>query len=232
MKELAEIVNAKTFAMIEDGSIERMIAEQLTNTIAGGVKEALRGYSTFGKVINEKIETAIQCSARNIELPDYNLFVAEVIQNEYSKVLQVEAVSHLKDLVSKKMKPVEKEAKISQLLAHIKESWKEAAIEYRCEYIEIETDTNDDGTAIYCTIKHPEYDWQNIKVTFYNWSHNKEDTWHIGYIREDDRHINGKFSNRAESATSSVGTKLLQYYAMGTEFEMDQELGDIYVAGH
>lgn len=232
MKDLSKIVQVATDQMIQSGKIEEIITKKLEETISSGIDDALRSYSDFGKTITEKIKESIQCAGRDIEIPAYNHFIVKVIKEKFTQVLEENAANHLAELVSNVIKPIKKEAKISEFLNFVSEAWTDTAREQGKEYIEIDVDENDEGTALYVTIKHPEYDWETVKVTFYNFKSDKDNLWHIGYINEGDQRITGRPNDRAASGTTDVTDMLFKYYAMGTKFDMDTEIENIYVADY
>ncbi len=230
--DLKNIVAEKTAEMVENGTIEKMITASLEETIAGCIENSMRKYSDFGKAIEAKISEAVQCGAKDIELPEYNQFIKQVIEEKFIQVLKKESVGHLSDLIDKVIVPVESQTKTSLLIAQIEELWGSKARDSGREYIEIDVDTNDEETAMYVTIKDPEYDMYNVKVTFYNFRHNNEDLWHIGYINESDVMVTGRAIRKACICTHEVTDLLYKYYAMGTKFELDSEFENICVSGY
>lgn len=224
MKELQEIVNQKIKSMIEDGSIEALIGKNIENTIGESVKEALRSYSDFGKTITEKIKEALQCAGRTVEFPAYNLFIKEVAEKAFIKVLNEEAVTHLTDLIGTIIEPVKKNAMISELFDEIRENCGNEERGRGADKIAITSSEADSGDAIYVKIKT---EYETINVSFYNFKHNDEDTWHIGYIREDNKPMTSKVINLADRVYHSISHILFKYYAMQTEFELDEEFEDI-----
>jgi hypothetical protein len=230
MKELNEIVINKTSEMINDGTVESLITERLEKTIAESIDSAMKSYGEFGKAITQKIKSSIQCAGQDIILPEYNQFIKKVVEDKFAQVLEKNAVPHLTELIEDVIKPVKKEAKISELLNKIEELWGDIAREEGNDCINIETEENDDGTALYVSLQNPEWDDETIKVTFYSFKRD-EGLWHIGYINDDGTRITGKPINKAKTHTNGVTDMIYKYYAMGTKFEMDTEIEDIYV-GH
>lgn len=197
MKELNQIVTTKLASMIDDGSIEKMIEDQLEKLMQDTVNATLRRYSDFGKSLTETIETSIGTSLDHVSFPEYNHFVAQLVQEKYGQALDKHAATLLEELLKAELSPVPEELNAQKMLDEVRSCWGESAQENGGE-INIEWDEND--TAIYMTIKHPEYDWQSIKVTFYN--HGEKDCqYHIGYINEDDKRISGSITG----ATHAMG---------------------------
>ena len=233
MQELNEIATRKIKDMIDNGSIETMIHENIEKTMDDIVKSSLRTYGDFGKALEESVKEAMCIAGRKISLPEYNKFIMEVVNDQFLNVLEKNALENLTEVIAEVIEPVQKEMKISVLMDKIEKSLADVALEHGSEEIEIEAEYNDDDTAIHVTIKHPEYDWEHLRVTFYNFNRGKEErnTWHIGYIREGDKRITGRSIKRANTHLDELSGFLFKCYAMGTEFELDTEIESIYV-GH
>ena len=231
MQELNEIATRKIKAMIEDGSIEDLINKNIESTMSDVIKESLKSYGDFGKAVKESVKDAMCIAGREIKLPEYNKFILQVVNDQFTKVLQQNAVDELSQLIAEIIEPVQKEEKISTLLNKISEVWGDYSREQGNEEIKIDSSYNDDDTALYVTIKHPEYDWEDITVTFYNFSRGKEcesDTWHIGYIREGANRVTGRSVKRADVHHGEILDFIFKYYIMGTEFELDTDVESIY----
>lgn len=223
MKELSEVVSAKINEMIETGKVEEMIADKLEETIKESVNSAMRSYSDFGKAITDKISESIQTAGRDIKIPSYNRFIADVVTEKFTQVLEENAASHLAEVIEESIPAIKKEAKASDLISYIQERWSDEARENDRDTLEIESEENSDGTALYVTLKKPNEDY--IKVSFYNFRN--QGAWHIGYINERDNVITGRPINIAATYMDDVTKRLYQYYAMQTVFEMDAEFEEI-----
>jgi len=223
MKELQQVVSEKLAEMINSGAVEEIIAKNLTKTVEESVKNALQPYGDFGKVVSKKIEAAIMLSEPDINLPLYNTLIAERINEIFSKVMNENTLSHFDAIIAGTLKPVPKESKFSIVMELIKDCWKG---ESEHGSVEIESNESDSGEALYVIIRHPKYDWYNIKVTFYCF--NKK-TWHIGYIRIGDKTLSVDPKKYADNGmgSSRLGDELFKYYLAKTEFEADEEFESI-----
>lgn len=201
-----------------------MIGKNIENTISECVKDVFRSYGEFGKQIKSKIEEAIQCAGRDIEFPAYNLFIKEAVEKTFIKVLDENAVAHLTGFLEKIIKPVKKDAKVSELLDDIKAACGDDERENGADEIKIEVSENGEGTAIYVEIKT---EFAVIKVSFYNFGYDGKDTWHIGYINENGKTMTGRAINVAKASYHKISDILFKYYAMQTEFELDTEFESI-----
>lgn len=222
MKELNDVVTNKIGEMISNGTVEEIISNKLEETIIESVNNAMRTYSEFGKAITAKIEESIQCGAREIEIPAYNIFIQNVINEKFTEILQENAASHLAELIEKSIPPIEGNAKSSTLMDHIRHCWTEKAKENGNDEIEICQKFNDDGTSMEVTMTSPDGD--DITVTFYNW---RDNGWHIGYIREREHSITSSPTKVAATYMNDVTKRLFQYYAMQKKFEMDEQFESI-----
>ncbi|WP_273859559.1 hypothetical protein [Photobacterium sp. GSS17] len=199
MKELNEIVTTKLAAMIDDGSIEKMIEERLESLMQDTIKSAMGSYSGFGKSLTKTIGDSIGISLNQISFPEYNHFVAQLVQEKYSQALDQHAAPLLEQLLKDELSPVPAELNAQEMLDEIKNCWRESALNERADEIELEWDMYSNDT-IFLIAKHPEYEFYNINVTFY--SHAKSNgNFHVGYITEGEHRISGSI----KGATRAMG---------------------------
>jgi len=234
MKELKNIVNSKIQEMITDGTIENMISEKLHDTIQSCVSDSLKSYSDFGQSIKTKIEESIGICGRDMTLPAYNLFIQQTVNKYYSQAIYKNISEQMETLIADIITPVTKTAKSSQLLNAIEKAWTEETREVGNEFIKITTTYNDEDTAMYVHLHHPEYDFYDLKFTLYNFTRasQPDNGWHIGYINIDGKHLTGSYISQAGEHLDSVAELLFQYYAMGTVFTIDQDFEDICVTDY
>ncbi len=225
MKELNDIVTAKMESMITSGKLEEMLEKQLESTMQDLVKDSLRSYGDFGKEIGDKIKESMATAARNVSIPEYNMFLGQVVERAYKQHLDAEAASHMNDIIGDIFKPVPAESTFSALTEMIKSEWQSDCHEHGHE--EIEVMAEEDSQRMEVTIKHPEYDWKTIRFTMYNFGHDGKDTWHIGYIREGDNSLSSPLA-KAGVCTENLTDRIYQFYAKSTEFTADTELESIW----
>jgi len=146
------------------------------------------------------------------------LVIAEHVNATFSRVMNESALSQFDAIIADALKPVPKESKFSTVIDLIKDCWKG---ESEHGSVEIESSGSDSGEALYVTIKHPEYDWYNIKVTFYCFN---KPTWHIGYLRVADKtlSVNPKLYADNGLGSSILADGLFKFYLAKTEFEADE----------
>lgn len=198
MKELNEIVTTKLAAMIDDGSIEKMIEERLESLMQDTIKSAMQSYSDFGKSLTKSIEDSIGISLHKVSFPEYNHFVAQLVQEKYGQALDQHAAPLLEELLKDALSPVPVELNAQKMLDEVKRCWEDDARSEGHDVIEIEWSKQ--RIAIYMTLKHPEYEDDTLRITFYSFGET-EDQYHIGYINEGDKRISGSITG----ATNAIG---------------------------
>lgn len=224
--DLEKVINEQVAIFLKSGKPEEILQKNIEKMFTDIVGNMFRSYGDIGEAISKQVKES--ACASGIELPAYNQFVVQVAAEQYGKIMEQNAADHLAGLIGEIVAPVKKEEKISTILREIEEHWGDYAREQGNDYIQITTSYNDDETAIYAIFRHPEYDFNDIKVTFYKWKCDKG--WHIGYINENGRNITRKPTAAAEFVASGPLGLFYKYWAMGTIFEMDEDLDDgIYV---
>lgn len=198
MKELNEIVTTKLAAMIDDGSIEKMIEERLESLMQDTIKSAMQSYSGFGKSLTKSIEDSIGISFHKVSFPEYNHFVAQLVQEKYGQALDQHAAPLLEELLKDALSPVPAELNAQEMLDEVKSCWAHNARSEGHDVIEIEW--LEHNASIYMTLKHPEYEDDTLRISFYNHGET-EGQYHIGYINEGDQLISGSITG----ATYAMG---------------------------
>lgn len=160
---------------LEDGTIEKLIGEELEKGIRSSLESLFRSYGDAGKVIEKKIESVI---VPYLESYDYSKYItkidcvlAEILQNttlDNRKILE-----NFKDLME--YKEIE-EIKVSEIFSH----WMEyVADEVSTFDLDVEFDDNPRYEAIEVTLEveyEEDRDWstfKNAKIVF-ECEHDKE----------------------------------------------------------
>ncbi len=210
MKELHEVVNSHITSMIENGALNDIIAERLNQAIKESVDDSMRSYGDFGKALKEKMNASLNQALKNVTFPEYNKFVSEVAIQAYNDVLTEQAKSQITTAIEQRLEAVPKEIKAQELLDKIAEYWREPCNEEGHEEIEIEWS---DSHGMHLKIKHPEYDWETIKISCYD--HRTPGIFSIGYLSEES---SGRLSGTLNGATHNSGLRgyLYKLYCAGT----------------
>ncbi len=219
MQELHEIASTKIKTMIEDGTVEKMIEEQLTKTVQSVVQDSLKDWSPFGKALSEKVKEAVKLDLNRVELPEYSKFIVETVEGLYTKVLQENSLAHLKECLESDLAMSNEVQKSSHIMEQIRKHWEESAQENNGE-IEVVADyTHDHGEAIYLAIKHPSYDWYSLRVRFYKFD--RDTHYHIGYITQNNTRIDNTIDGLTEA--SGLARYFYKLYAAQTLLDLDED---------
>jgi hypothetical protein len=186
--KLVETVTETLSAMIEGDVVKNVITKQLESTIADIVRDSMRSYSDFGKIISEKVNSVINVAANNVELPEYTKFVSGVVIKQFDQVLKEQAQEQLTKLIESELGALPTGVmSANQLFDKIVESFdkdgeyqEEREISVQLEY--------SDRDVIYIKVVDEE-ESEEIKLSFYNHG-SKEKHYHLGYIES------GKWSKR------------------------------------
>ncbi len=210
MKELHEIVNSHMTSIIENGTIDDMIAERLNKTIKETLADSMRSYSDFGKVLKEKMNESLNQAIDNVTLPEYNKFVSDVAIQAYEEVLNEQAKPQIIEAIQQHLEAVPKTITAQQLLDKVAEFWREDCEKGDHEEIEIEWS---DSHGMHLKIIHPEFQWETIKMSCYD--HKDAGDFFIGYLHEESA---GRLSGTLNGATRDGGLRgyLYKLYCAGT----------------
>ncbi len=229
MKEINEIITSKTQAIINDGTLEAMIEKRLVESIECSINDAFRSHSDFGKAISEKVKESIGAASHDVELPQYNSFIAKVVKDRFVEALEKQALENVSSLIEADLEPVTGTQTIQNILNEVENCWGGTARESGNNEIEVEVERSDSSDAIYAVFKHPEYDWYDVKVSFYN--HGKGDTYHIGYISQNDRRMTHAIDGMTHAG--DLCRYFFKLYAMRTQIDFsNDELCSIDVCGY
>jgi len=233
MKELNELTAQKMQQLCTDGTLEGMIEDSLKKMLKDQVDSAIRSYSDFGKAIGEKIEASIGASLTQVSLPEYNNFIAHTVVSAFESNLKEQAQKQIVEVIEDKLTPVPKEMAFEALTDKIKSYWGDECLNHGHDTIGIEWDGDDENERIELKIIHPEYDWYNIKATFYRHKGmSSTKGWYIGYLYNGQ---NGRISDTITASTQchDLLAWLFKMYAARTEImDLDNCIGETVYIGH
>ena len=187
--KLVETVTETLSAMIEGDVVKNVITKQLESTIADIIRDSMRSYSDFGKIISEKVNSVINVAANNVELPEYTKFVSDVVIKQFDQVLQEQAKTQLTELIESELGALPLGVMSSTyLFDKIRDCF--TSDEYQEEReIEVTVEGGGDSDAIYITINDEEESDQT-KISLYNFGNKDKSNYCIGYIDT------GKYTSR------------------------------------
>lgn len=145
--EIQEVVNEKLAALISSGSIEEMVEVKVKSLMEKIVSDSLCRYSDFGKQL-EKLVTSSLSLPENIELPEYNAAIIEIVTRQLESgtksILNDQIAANLSNLLTVPPDVI----KLSEFVESYKERVKaENHSDCSCDYgeheIYVEIDTSD-----------------------------------------------------------------------------------------
>lgn len=229
MQEFQQVIAAETTRIVESGELEGMIKTHLNSLVDAQIKDCLRSYGPFGKALTEKINESLGIAMHHIKIPEYNIFIKEVVSEAFGEVLQERGAERLQELIADIVDEAPKQMTSQELLDKVRHHWEEEGQENGAERIEIEFNRSEHG-GVYIEFKNPGYGDESITLTLYDHQEKEADNFHIGYIRE------GKsrgITRGVGNATRALGLAGYFYklYALGTSIHIDEDLFDdgIYI---
>lgn len=233
--KLVETVNEALTGLISGDVIKGIIEKQLEATITDIVKDSMRSYSDFGKVIKEKIEGVVTLAASNVELPEYTKFVSGVVLEQFDKVLQEQSKTQLNELIISELGVLPSGVMTARQLAEKIQSTFESD-EYEGKRT-IEVEIKGQGTSgIYIRIKDDDKS-EEIKISLYNHRQKNTSNYYIGYLdgcgwtsrntRTSERSLN-------THCMDSLDKFLFRLYCAQTKIDMTDtsDFEDFNVGGH
>jgi len=126
MQDFNNAVNEAMAKITSNGTIEKIIEAQLTNTVKSLVNDQLRSYSDFGKALQEKIDTDLAVSLNNITFSEYNETILHLVAGALNNAVTGEAHEKLKKDINELFESPPKEITLSEVI----EKYKEESAEY------------------------------------------------------------------------------------------------------
>ena len=197
-------------------TLDEIVAEQVTELIKETIRESLKSYNPVGSAIQDSIKEAMNSSAASLDLPSYNVYIAQLVNDCFTDTLQKEGKEHLQQLIANTVGNVPVSSTFTSLLEEIQTKMETFAGG------EIKEETNEDASAIYLTIPD-EYN-ESIKVSLFNFSTENKNHYRICYISTNRDVITGFTANRVSTYRSELVNRLYAYYAKGTLFEKDHNV--------
>jgi hypothetical protein len=233
--KLVETMNEALTGLISGDVIKGIIEKQLEATITDIVKESMRSYSDFGKVIKEKIEGVVTLAATEVELPEYTKFVSGVVLEQFDKVLNEQAKTQLNELIISELGELPNGVMTARQLAEKIQSTFESD-EYEEERtIQVELEGRDSG-SLYITITDDDKS-ETIRISLYNHSQKDPNNYYIGYLD-----AGGWTSRNTRTSERSLNTHcmdsldkfLFRLYCAQTIIDMSDtsDFEDFTVGGH
>lgn len=121
MIDLSDAILEAANRLIASGKIEAAIEKHLEATIERLLEEHLRSYSDFGKMLSERIKTAIGVNLEKVTIPEYNTIIADIVVRKIDAFMQKEGREALDTMLSEMLKAAPAEMKLSELVESFKQ---------------------------------------------------------------------------------------------------------------
>lgn len=116
MEDIKNAVATAIGSIVASGAIEKAISTELEKTIASIVKDQLRQYSDFGKIIEAKVKEALVIDPDRISFPVYNDVILQILQRQMDAYMTEQASQGVGEFMAKLLTAPPKEITLSALL--------------------------------------------------------------------------------------------------------------------
>lgn len=141
-------IQAITDKLIQE-KLPSIIEEKISKLLSDLLGDIFRSYSDVGKQIKSQIEQKLDVNLQNLELLDYNVFIANIIKKELEVNMNDSCVEPIKELVKKTVGYVsKKEINLSEIYDKIIEDSEEHEVE-----------------LTFIVEEHEEYDWTIVYIS-------------------------------------------------------------------
>lgn len=121
--DIANIAQKHLDSMIENGTIETLVNEQITKSITRIINDAFAEYGDWGKTIKEVITKKMELNLDKLNLHAYNTMVISTIESYLTNTIAENSLEILKNRMNDILKiPEKKEWNLSDI---VKLFWKE-----------------------------------------------------------------------------------------------------------
>lgn len=117
---LEEVVQKKMASMIEDGSIEKKIEEQLEKTINKSIEDIFCSYGDFTKKLKEELQKVV-CINDDLGLPGYGDLVTKIVRIQLGAHMEKQVADHVAGYIDTLLANYPAEITISELADKFKE---------------------------------------------------------------------------------------------------------------
>ena len=200
-----------------DGTLAKLVEEQVKSTMQGLVQSALREYSPFGKALKERIEAQALVNFDELNLPTYNSILIQAIEREYMGAARNSGVEKVAELVRSIVGSDDPMTiKLSQVIEAMREDYIDDG-----DFHKMTLDIDNHHDRLCWISLDPEQNKAKyscgIRITL-----KREDAsapWKVT-----DVHVDGSLSDRGirlGDGKSGAAAKLVSAYMRGSVFEID-----------
>lgn len=116
--ELEKVVQDEFNKIVENGTVQKLIANRLEKTLDDIIEDSLRSYSDFGKNLKTLIGEAIKVDLTKLSLLDYNTIVTSIVKEQLDKTLFESVQQPIADAIGHYTGKLEKaEWKLSEIIS-------------------------------------------------------------------------------------------------------------------
>ena len=119
---LEDIVKEKLQLIMDNGTMEKLIEDQVTATCKSIVTDLFRDYSEFGKSLKKTLTEKMEVSLESIALPTYTHTVCQIIEESMVGILEDQKQKVLSTVKALLQVPEKKEWKLSEIVNKYRES--------------------------------------------------------------------------------------------------------------
>lgn len=119
------------------GFIEKKVEDRIQKTIEEIINDTFREYSDFGKNLKELVSNAVNVNLKELNLPEYNQLILNVIKIKMSHVIQEQGFTALQKDIEELLAGEQREWKLSELVEKLKEDAADDAVSDNWEEISL-----------------------------------------------------------------------------------------------
>jgi hypothetical protein len=115
--DVAKIAQDKLNTMAQDGTIEKMVSEQVTKALSNIIQESFGQWGEWGKTLKQVVNDKIQINLDKLNLPAYNTMVITTIENHLTNTIAEHSLGLLKERMDRILAiPEKKTWKLSEIV--------------------------------------------------------------------------------------------------------------------
>jgi hypothetical protein len=161
MKEIQNLINEKFEAMVNDGTIEKVIESKLSSCINDVFESAFRSYGSFTKHFEKQVEASIEQGMFKLELEPYVSTINTFVKQKLASHLEGEALQQIGKSIDSMFNPVPSEITMQEMVNMVQEAYKDDDYDGNQEHLSMDCEASDYG---WFTLKF----WKNKEEVGYS----------------------------------------------------------------
>lgn len=117
---MLDVVQKKMASMVEDGTIDKKIEEQLEKAINKSIEDIFCSYGDFTKKLKDEMQKVI-CINDDLGLPGYSELVTKIVRAQLNAHMEKQVADHVAGYIDKLLNKFPSEITISELVETFKE---------------------------------------------------------------------------------------------------------------